>query len=87
MIIDESYNIHKKLNCIFPFFKSKWLCKRDIHNFQLTRRIEYIPEIREIFEPYLKYKKHVLYKYDVEEEVIWKCKCCGMIKPYKEQVK
>lgn len=35
MRIEETYNIHKKISCIFPHFKSKWLCKKGKHNYQL----------------------------------------------------
>jgi ribosomal protein L37AE/L43A len=38
MNIEETYNIHKKINCVFPFFKSKLLCKKGIHNYQLKRK-------------------------------------------------
>lgn len=38
MTIDETYNIHKKINCVFPFFKSKMLCKKGIHNYRLYRK-------------------------------------------------
>ena len=37
MELDATYNIHKKINCILPFFKSKWLCKKGIHNYGLSR--------------------------------------------------
>lgn len=33
--IENTYNIHKKIKCIIPIFKSKFLCKLGIHNFQL----------------------------------------------------
>ena len=35
MTIEETYNIHKKINCTLPFFKSKWLCKKGIHNYMI----------------------------------------------------
>ena len=34
MKLEDTYNIHKKINCILPFFKSKKLCKKvktDMH--------------------------------------------------------
>ena len=75
MTIDETYNIHKKLNCVFPFFKSKWLCKHGKHNFQLNTRI-----VIEVFNPaYLECEEYILFKYDRVKEVIWQCKCCGII--------
>ena len=42
MTIDETYNVHKTINCIFPFFKSKRLCKKGIHNYQFERSKEFI---------------------------------------------
>lgn len=33
MRLEDTYNIHKKINCILPFFKSKKLCKKGIHNY------------------------------------------------------
>lgn len=38
MKIDETYNIHKKINCIFPFFKSKLLCKKGLHSYQISNQ-------------------------------------------------
>ena len=35
--LEETYNIHKVINSIFSFFKSKWLCKKGIHNYRLSR--------------------------------------------------
>lgn len=37
MTIKETYNIHKKINCVFPFFKSKFLCKKGLHNYEIHR--------------------------------------------------
>jgi len=31
--IEETYNIHKKINCVFKYFKSKYLCNKGIHNY------------------------------------------------------
>ena len=36
MLLAETYNIHKKLNCIFPFLKLKFLCNRGIHNYRIA---------------------------------------------------
>lgn len=65
-------NIHRTLNSIFPFFKSRFLCKKDIHNFGIF--------------PYDKIKK-VIYedstfhtteiKYIRESKEYLKCLCCG----------
>ena len=37
MSIEDTYNIHKKINCIFPFFKSKIMCKKGTHNYIFKR--------------------------------------------------
>ena len=39
MNIDDTYNIHKKINCVFPHFKSEKLCKKGKHNYQLHSKI------------------------------------------------
>lgn len=36
MNIEDTYNIHKTINCIFRKFKSKWLCKKGLHNFRIN---------------------------------------------------
>lgn len=36
MKIDETYNIHKIIACILPSFKSKLLCQRGLHNYQIS---------------------------------------------------
>ena len=40
MTIEETYNIHKIINCIFPHFKSKCLCKHNKHNYEIHSKIE-----------------------------------------------
>lgn len=35
--LEETYNIHKNINSILPFFKSKILCKKGIHNYGFAR--------------------------------------------------
>lgn len=36
MTIEKTYNIHKIINCVFSKFKSKYLCKRKIHNYRIN---------------------------------------------------
>lgn len=43
MKLEETYNIHKNINSIFPFFKSKRLCKKGIHNYIINPKISIIP--------------------------------------------
>ena len=33
--VEETYNIHKIINCIIPSFKSKFLCRKGIHNYMI----------------------------------------------------
>lgn len=61
MTIEETYNIHKRINCVFRHFKSKWLCKHGIHNFQIKAR---------------QVETEALY-YTKKLEAYWKCYCCG----------
>jgi len=70
MEIEETYNIHKKLNCIFPHFKSKFLCKKGLHNYQLhskskTSRIETKNEFGTVIQ------------YKIENIKYLRCYCCG----------
>lgn len=72
MNIEETYNIHKKINCVFPFFKSKWLCKKNKHNYEIHSR-------------WIKPKYPMVYFGVINDEVkekyiletYWKCRCCG----------
>ena len=36
MTLEETYNIHKKINCVFLWFKSKHLCKKGLHNYRIA---------------------------------------------------
>lgn len=40
MKLEETYNIHKKINHVLPFFKSKRLCNKGIHNYVLNYYFE-----------------------------------------------
>lgn len=70
--MNNTYNIHKKINCIFPFFKSKFLCNKGIHNFEYnSKKIELKPTIIKedgITEIY-RNTKYITYI---------KCYCCGL---------
>lgn len=73
--IKDTYNIHKKLNCMFPIFKSKMLCKKDIHNYQLQSSCDVIPIVKEIYMGYDKpLRKEITYKRILKD--YWKCYCC-----------
>lgn len=64
MRINETYNIHKIINCIFPFFKSKAMCKRGIHNYIINPRRFEIPET-------------IITRHKVIDTTNLKCLCCG----------
>jgi len=71
MTIDETYNIHKIINCMFRHFKSKWLCKHNKHNYELHSKIENIPVITEKTTKEEIIENHKIWK------TYWKCRCCG----------
>lgn len=66
MKLNDTYNVHKKINSIFPFFKSKYLCKKGIHNFALN--------IVDIVIPHYYYQVR---KYEHISRTNLKCLCCG----------
>lgn len=70
MELEDTYNIHKKINCVFPFFKSKFLCKKGLHNYQLHRKLKtYRIEYKVEFGAVVQYK--------TENIKCLKCYCCG----------
>lgn len=78
MNLRNNYNIHCLLYDItHGHFKSKRLCKHNKHNYQLHLRIEIVPEIEEILDPTLRYKKYKSVKYNKIHTSYWKCYCCG----------
>lgn len=77
MTIDETYNIHKKMNCALPFFKSKLLCKKGIHNYRLHQEINYNPDVQTRFDKTGRHMIKKILQYDIHHKVYWKCHCCG----------
>jgi hypothetical protein len=75
MNLEETYNIHKKINCIFPFFKSKFLCKRGIHNYLINSRISIFPRLYEEEGEFAKITTVI--EYNRINETNLKCYCCG----------
>lgn len=78
MKIEDTYNIHKKISCMFPKFKFKWLCKKDIHNYQINTSWRVTPIINEYYSSYkdtLTTKEII--DYDRECRTYWRCYCCG----------
>ena len=75
MTIEETYNIHKEINCTFPKFKSKWLCKKGIHNYRIGLKptLETIPSNDALKQHIFRYKK------------FWKCYCCGKEVEWSEE--
>jgi hypothetical protein len=68
--LDETYNIHKKINCIIPFFKSKFLCKKGIHNYRLNPKMSLISKTYTKDGQFFKQTKCI-------DETNLKCYCCG----------
>lgn len=64
MKMKETYNIHKKINCIFPFFKSKMLCGKGTHNYRVENKRFRIPNT-------------IITREKVINTIILKCYCCG----------
>ncbi len=77
MNLDETYNIHKKIHCVLPFFKSKWLCKKGIHNYALNDWIEYKPIVEKEYDEEKRYIISKLCRYDKVFYTNLKCLCCG----------
>ena len=75
MKLSETYNIHKKINCIFPFFKSKHLCKKGIHNYRINIEIRVIPHYYEEEENNMVVRRVENYEYIDLTNL--KCYCCG----------
>ena len=72
------YNIHTFFYDItHGHFKSKLLCKLGLHNYQLHRECDCIPEIKEVFDPSPCYKQHEIVKYHMIWHTYEKCYCCG----------
>ena len=71
MTLEDTYNIHKEINCVLPFFKSKRLCKKGIHNYHLGCRV--------IEKPITLHKEKEFEVIQVKREykAYWKCYCCG----------
>lgn len=77
MRLEDTYNEHKKINCIFPWFKSKRLCEKGIHNYRINPQWEIIPQIEEIFDFKAKYQQHRVVGYTRRDLTNLKCFCCG----------
>lgn len=70
MRLEDTYNIHKKINCILPFFKSKKLCKKGIHNYVINHEHYAISHIkRKVTEKAIRCE-HI-------DLINLKCICCG----------
>lgn len=65
MGLEDTYNIHKKINCILPFFKSKKLCKKGIHNYVINHKHYVIPQIAKTI------------RCEHRDLINLKCICCG----------
>ena len=77
MKIEEIGNVHRNINCIFPWFKSKRLCEKGIHNYRINPQWEIIPEIEEVFDWKAQYQTHRTVGYTRRDLTNLKCFCCG----------
>lgn len=78
MKLNDTYNVHKKINSVFPFFKSKYLCKKGIHNYLINHEHRAIPH----YDYYEDYDNNMMKARFIEYEHIYrtylKCLCCGV---------
>ncbi len=84
MNIDETYNIHKKINCVFPFFKSKFLCKKGIHNYCVNPSITVIPITYAEEDETHTYEITKVTDYQKVYEINLKCLCCRKEEKFDE---
>lgn len=77
MKIEETFNIHKKINCVFPFFKSKWLCKKGLHNYHIRQTVLFTSQ-KSLDESWHRIN------YITKWHSYWECECCGKIKEFEE---
>lgn len=75
MRLEDTYNIHKKINCILPFFKSKKLCKKGIHNYVINHKHYVIPHTELKDDGYRVIAKTI--RYEHRDLINLKCICCG----------
>ena len=77
MRLHETFNIHKKINSIFPFFKSKYLCKKGIHCYILNIQDTVIPHYYK--EENATHRRIVskIIEYEHIYNTNLKCLCCG----------
>lgn len=72
---EEIYNIHEKINSIIPFFKSKYLCKKGIHNYRVNPKIFVVPSVKQEDDGYM--VQYKVTKYNTIDLTNLKCFCCG----------
>ena len=73
MRLEDTYNIHKKINSIIPFFKSKRLCNKNIHNY-IIAPLQY--EMNAPLE--IKHEDGTIEIYRRDKTIYGlKCLCCG----------
>lgn len=77
MRLEETYNIHKSINCVFPFFKSKRLCKKGIHNYRINPQRKIIPHYYEEEDYERKMIISKIIRYEDIDLTNFKCFCCG----------
>lgn len=84
MRINETYNIHKKINCIIPCFKSKFLCKKGLHNYCINSSITVISITYTEEDEAHTYEITKVTDYQRTYKTNWKCICCGKEEKFDE---
>ena len=84
MKLNETYNIHKKINCIFPSFKSQFLCKKGIHNYRINPIVKFIPQTFIERTSINDYEIEKVTNYLRIDETNLKCFCCGKEEKFDE---
>lgn len=77
MRLEDTYNEHKKINCTFPWFKSKRLCEKGIHNYRINPQYEIKAEVEEIYSWKSKYVTQRIVNNSYRDLTNLKCFCCG----------
>lgn len=77
MELEETYNLHKKINCIFPHFKSKRMCKNGKHNYRINPQEQVIPHYYQKMDSTGRMIISRIIEYERIDTTNLKCYCCG----------
>ena len=71
MELEDTYNVHKTISCVFPHFKSRFLCKHNLHNYRVYAKVIHHPPI------YEQNGYFIDVTYPCDHVSCLKCYCCG----------